>query len=77
MGPFLDGLRALGGSAKPHEISSWIAGELKLSSAITESTLKSGGSRFHNQVQWARQYLVWESLLDDSKRGTWTLRPLG
>jgi restriction system protein len=28
-------------------------------------------------VQWARQYLVWEGLLDDSKRGIWTLSPLG
>jgi restriction system protein len=77
MGPLLDGLRALGGSARPQEVSSWIARELKLPPAVTESTLKSGGSRFHNQVQWARQYLVWEGLLDDSRRGIWTLSPLG
>ena len=77
MGPLLDGLRALGGSAKPKEVSGWIARELKLPPAIMEATLKSGGSRFHNQVQWARQYLVWEGLLDDSKRGVWTLSPLG
>lgn len=77
MGPLLDGLRALGGSAKPKEVSSWIAHELKLPPAVTEATLKSGGYRFHNQVQWARQYLVWEGLLDDGKHGTWTLSPLG
>ena len=77
MGPLLDGLRALGGSAKPKEVSAWIARELKLPPAITEATLKSGGSRFHNQVQWARQYLVWEGLLDDNKRGVWNLSPLG
>lgn len=77
MGPLLDCLRALGGSARPKEVSNWIARELHLPPEITEAIVKSGASRFHNQVQWARQYLVWEGLLDDSKRGIWTLSPLG
>ncbi|MGS1120646.1 restriction endonuclease [Rhodanobacter sp. FW102-FHT14D06] len=77
MGPLLDCLRALGGSAKPQEVSRWIARELRLPTEVTEATLKSGANRFHNQVQWARQYLVWEGLLDDSRRGIWTLSPLG
>jgi restriction system protein len=77
MGPLLDCLRAVGGSAKPKEVSAWIARELKLAPAITESDLKSGANRFHNQVQWARQYLVWQGLIDDSRRGVWTLTPLG
>lgn len=77
MGPLLDCLRALGGSAKPREVSSWIARELHLSPAVMEGTVSSGANRFHNQVQWARQYLAWEGLLEDSKRGIWTLSPLG
>ena len=77
MGPLLDCLRALGGSARPKEVSNWIARELHLPPEITEAIIKSGANRFHNQVQWARQYLVWEGLLDDSKRGIWTLSPLG
>ncbi|MEO9214559.1 MAG: restriction endonuclease [Rhodanobacter sp.] len=77
MGALLDCLRALGGSAKPKEVSNWIARELRLSPEITEATIKSGANRFHNQVQWARQYLVWGGLLDDSRRGVWTLSPLG
>ena len=77
MGPLLDCLRALGGSARPKEVSNWIARELRLPPEVTEALIKSGASRFHNQVQWARQYLVWEGLLDDSKRGIWTLSPLG
>lgn len=77
MGPLLDCLRAVGGSAKPKEVSAWIQRELKLPPEITEATIKSGANRFHNQVQWARQYLVWQGLLDDSKRGVWTLTPLG
>ena len=39
--------------------------------------MKSGQSRFMNQVRWARQYMVWEGLLDDSVRGVWVLTPLG
>jgi restriction system protein len=77
MGPLLDCLRAVGGSARPKEVSNWIARELNLPPELTEATIKSGANRFHNQVQWARQYLVWEGLLDDSKRGIWTLSPLG
>jgi len=77
MGPLLGCLRAVGGSAKPKEVSTWIARELQLSPDVTESSLKSGANRFHNQVQWARQYLVWQGLIDDGKRGTWALTPLG
>jgi len=77
MGPLLDCLRALGGSAKPQEVSRWIARELRLPREITEATIRSGANRFHNQVQWARQYLVWQGLLDDGRRGIWTLSPLG
>jgi len=39
--------------------------------------MKSGSERFHNQVQWARQYLAWEGLLDSPQRGVWTLTPKG
>jgi restriction system protein len=77
MGPLLNCLRAVGGSAKPKEVSEWIARELKLDPLIVESNLKSGANRFHNQVQWARQYLVWQGLIDDGTRGVWKLTPLG
>lgn len=77
MGPLLDALRALGGSAKPRECSDWIAEQFKLSDTQREARTSSGGERFHNQVQWARQYLVWEGLLDTAKRGVWTLTPKG
>lgn len=77
MGPLLECLRSLGGSAKPREVSDWIAETLNLSDEQREETLKSGQERFHNQVQWARQYLVWEGLLDNERRGVWTLSPKG
>ena len=49
-GPFLDSLRELGDSGKPREVSNKIAETLKLSDEVLDETLKSGGSKFHNQV---------------------------
>jgi len=77
MGPILDALRSLGGSAKPSEVCSWIAQEVKLPNKELEETLQSGQTRFYNQVHWARQYLVWEGLLDGSRRGVWGLTTEG
>ena len=77
LGPILDALRDLGGSGKPREVSTWIANKLKLSDDILNSTLNSGESRFHNQVAWARQYLIWENYLDKNIRGAWVLTSLG
>ena len=76
-GPLLDALRELGGSGKPREVADKIAETLELPDETLEETLKSGQSRFYNQVAWARQYLVWENLLDSSKHGTWSLTPKG
>ena len=73
----LHALRGLDGAAKPKEVSNWIAKDLALPPEITEATMKSGIQRFHNQVQWARQYLVWEGLVGSSKRGIWNLTEEG
>lgn len=77
-GPVLDALRDLGGSAKPREIAGQIGENLN----IPEETLnaryeKSGQLKFPNQIAWARQYLVWEELLDSSRHGVWALTPKG
>jgi len=77
MGPTLDALRELGGSGKPREVVDLVAQRLGIPDEKLEVTLKSGQTRFYNQVHWARQYLVWEGLLDSATRGVWTLTPLG
>ena len=77
MSPLLAALRALGGSGSPREVSDLIASNEKVEDAILEETTKSGATRFHNQVAWARQYLVWEGLVSSSKKGTWTLTEKG
>lgn len=76
-GPLLDALRDLGDSGKPREVYDRIAKNHNLPDSVLDETLKFGSSRFQNQVAWARQYLVWEGLLDSSKHGTWTLTEKG
>lgn len=76
MGPVLDALRDFGGSAKPRQVSNWIAVKHAIPEEQQEAK-KSGGERFHNQVCWARQYLIWEGLLDGTSRGVWKLTGLG
>ncbi len=77
-GPVLDALRALGGSAKPKEITRWIGEKLNIpDDVLNERYEKSGVLKFQNQLAWARQYLVWEELLASSKHGVWTLSRKG
>ena len=75
--PLIEALRQLGGSGKPHEISERIAKNLKLPSEVLDATVKDGTPRFHNQVAWARNYLVKTGYLDSSSRGTWVLTEKG
>ena len=76
-GPLLSALRELGDSGKPREVSNKIASMLKLPDDILDEITSTGVNRFHNQVAFARQYLVWEGLLDSSRRGTWKLTEKG
>ena len=76
-GPVLNALRGLGGSGTPDEVIERIADDLKLSDDVQNDLLPSGGSRYRNQVAWARFYLVRQGLLDSSKRGVWSLTESG
>ncbi len=77
MGPVLDALRELGGAARPKQVSALVAQNLGLPPEVMEAKLKSGTERLHNQVCWARQYLVWEGLIDGARRGEWKLTDAG
>lgn len=77
LGPVLDALKALDGSGKPREVCDHIAEHCDVPTSILDATLKSGQTRFYNQVHWARQYLVWEGLLDGSTHGVWSLTKSG
>jgi len=73
----LDALRSLGGSTEAREAIDWIASTVKLPEVERQRRNKGGINRFENQVHWARQYLAWEGLIDSSRRGIWTLTPVG
>lgn len=76
-GPLLDALRSLGGSAKADEAVDRVAVDLSVPDEVLNETLPSGGSRFRNQVAWARFYLVRDGLIDSSKHGVWSLTEKG
>lgn len=76
-GPLLNAVRELGGSGRPKEVVEEIAKAENVSDEKREEVMKSGILRFDNQVAWARQYLVWEGLLENSKKGIWTLSSKG
>lgn len=75
--PLLQALKDLGGSAAPREALERIAEIEQVPESLRNAILSSGQERFYNQVHWARQYLVWEGLIDSGKRGVWTLTPKG
>lgn len=75
--PMLEALKQLGGSAKPREVTDKISEIEKLSEEQLGEILKSGVSRFTNEVAWARQYLIWEGLLYSPKFGVWALTEKG
>ena len=77
MGPILDALRALGGSGTPKEVTEKIITQQKVSEKVLSEKISSGMSRFQNQVYWGRQYLVWENLLESTKKGIWKLSEQG
>ena len=76
-GPLLQALRDLGGSASPREALDRIAQIERVPESLRNEILKSGQERFYNQVHWARQYLVWEGLIESGRRGVWSLTLTG
>lgn len=77
MGPLLDALRALGGSGSPKTVQQEIQRMLKLPDSVLTDKNKSGQTKFYNELHWARQYLVWEGLLENQTRGQWVLTEKG
>ena len=77
MRPLVDALRELGNSGTPSEVRDRIGKNLGLSDQQIEEQNKSGASRFHNDLHWARYYLAKEGYLDSSVRGVWSLTEKG
>ncbi len=77
LGPLVETLHDLGGSARPTEVYQAIAAKMRLTDETLSETMRSGQLRFDNQVAWARFYLVKAGVIDASSRGVWTLTEKG
>lgn len=77
MGPAVEALKDLGGSGQPAEVIDWIANALDVTDEHQLEVLKSGQTRFENQVHWARFYLSKADYIDSSQRGVWSLTKKG
>lgn len=76
--PVLDALKELGGSASPKEVHKKIIEDLSLPKEIINNTYrKTGNNKFNNQVDWARNELVYAGYIDKSVRGIWALTDSG
>ncbi len=75
--PIIEVLQEIGGSGTVAEVIDLVIEKLGISEEEQADTLKSGGSRVRNRVQWARLYLVKAGFLDSSKRGVWNLTEKG
>ena len=76
--PLLEALKKLGGKATPVEVRDQIGKDLNLSDdIINERRGKTQTKKFDNELAFARNYLVYEGLIDKSERGVWTLTEAG
>jgi restriction system protein len=77
LAPVLRALQKLGGSGRPAEVRELVASDLNLADEVLDELTERGGSRFENQVAWARFYLAKAGYIDASRRGVWTLTTKG
>jgi len=76
--PLLKCLEELGGKGKPKEIYSRIGKFFpNLTEADRAETVSSGGNKWTNRVQWARQALVNRDEMTSPEYGVWEITPKG
>lgn len=76
--PLLTVLRVLGGQAAPKDVYARLEQFFEgLTEADKAEQLTSGVSRWRNRVQFARQNLVMQGLIDPGERGQWKLTAAG
>lgn len=80
MNPTIQALNNLGGSATIHEIYAEVVNILQLPEDILNTLHnpeKSSQTEIEYRLAWSRTYLKKYGLLENSKRGVWTLTPEG
>ena len=77
LGPILEALRELGGTGTAKQVEEIIARTSGVTEAERTALLKSGQTRFYNQINWAKLYLRYEGLIICPKSGIWQLTEIG
>ncbi len=76
--PIVDALRELGGSASRTTVHNRIIEMCNVTRNELAQTNTSGNSQLLNDIDWARNYLAYEGIIDKSApHGTWSLSALG
>ncbi|MFN4275237.1 MAG: restriction endonuclease [Ferrovibrio sp.] len=75
--PLLKALHELGGSATVAEQESAVAKELRLSEKEVAEIHRGSRTKVSYRLAWARNYLKWYGLIENSKRGVWSLTTKG
>ncbi|WP_421865430.1 restriction endonuclease [Parvibaculum sp.] len=79
LGPTIEALKQLGGSASNDEIHDKIVELMKLPDDVVEIPHDDSGSitRLRYRMNWTRSYLKQVGALDNTQRGVWTLTAKG
>ena len=78
MNPTINAIRSRGGSASNNEIADQVISDLNLPSHITEEPHGKGGqTELKYRLGWSRSYLKRYGLIENSKRGVWSLTSKG
>jgi restriction system protein len=76
--PLLSVLKKLGGKAKPQDIYPDVTKSFpNLTAADLNEQLETGGNRWKNRIQWARQALVARGELSNAAHGVWEITQKG
>lgn len=75
--PLLQALHNLNGSGTLSEIEGEVARMMKLSDDELTDIHRGNRTKFSYRLAWARTYLKWRGLLENSARGVWSLTSEG
>lgn len=76
--PLLTALKELGGSGTRKQVHAKIIENEQLSDDFVSQTRgKNGSNKFENEVDFARNYLAYEDIIDKSTKGVWSLTDKG
>lgn len=75
--PVVETLYKMGGSGRRPEVHQKIIEDYGITDEELSAVNTTGSPRVLNDIDWARNYLVYEGVVDNSESGTWLLTDLG